>query len=125
MVHQWIELEALELEMTAHQRSERASQYDDDHAHNSDASKLLNSLAAQLREIQPSPLINRYLAIHAFVFPEGPSNEGADTLAVIRGWDEYRARIGFDRYPASAEAYLTDLLAIVREVVPSASHLFT
>ena len=105
-----VEEEACELENTAHWRSQKAEEYPDD-ARNAEAAKLATALATQLRDSVPlkavefSACVADALDLH--------SRNGHE---VIRRWVEYRSRLGFDRFPETANEYLNDLIDIARDV---------
>ena len=50
---------------------------------------------------------------HEFIFTGDDDTENPHDVA--RLWSEYRSRIGFNNFPASAEAYLDDLMEIARD----------
>jgi hypothetical protein len=116
-----IEFEALELEGTAHWRSEKAEQHPDDER-NAEAASLCLNIAKRLRALEShSKQAAEFEALHDFIFTDA-TDEG-DSIEVVRLWGEYRSRVGFDNFPLSAEEYLDDLLEIARDASPVAKYV--
>lgn len=103
--------EVMELESTAHWRSEKAALYPED-GRNAAAQVHLLKLAAQLRDIAGSPKAIIFETFQDFVFSD---NEEENPVEVVSLWGEYRSRIGFNRFPSTAEEYLDELMELARE----------
>ena len=113
----------MELENTAEWRAQKAKEYPDDER-NADAVAICQGLRRELlagpqEDLQPESDI--YDAVHDFLFSEG--TDDGDEHEVARRWNEYRGRIGFDRFPGSAKEYLHDLIEIAFEVYPASRYL--
>lgn len=108
--------EVMELEGTAHWRTEKAEQYSDDRR-NTEAAKMLTELAEQLRKLAGSPKAVAFEKLHDFIFSDDdPDADDPDNgLEVVRLWSEYRSRVGFNNFPEDAETYLDDLMELARE----------
>ena len=73
------------------------------------AAVLLKKLADDMRRLRDSPLFREYVAICNWL---GESDGISDFMDMAQ---DYRARIGIDRFPADGEAYLQALLALAKQ----------
>jgi hypothetical protein len=78
------------------------------------AARQLAALADDLRRLRGSPLFQEYLAICNWL---GESDGIADFSLLA---NDYRARIGFDRVPENAEAYLRALIDLAKQAAGTA-----
>ncbi len=101
--------EVEELQRTAEWRLRRvdADPTDDKSAA---AARQLEKLAEDLRAVRVSPLFQEYLAICNWL---GESDGIADFSLLA---NDYRARIGFDRWAEDGEAYLRALIDLAKQV---------
>ena len=100
--------EADALERTAEWRL-RKLDADPSDATSRTAAAMLERLADELRRLGTSPSLREYAAICNWL---GESGEIADFMDMAQ---DYRARIGIDRFPADGEAYLQALLALAKQ----------
>jgi hypothetical protein len=75
------------------------------------AAALLTRLAAELRALRDHPLRTEYTALCSWLGESDAISEFA-----LRA-DEYRRRIGIDRWPESGEAYLRTMLDLARQTL--------
>ncbi len=106
-----IEFEAMELESSAHWRSEKAAEHPDD-SRNTEAARLLTHLAVEIRKLRGTAKAEIFEKLHDFVFNGAEEENPHD---VSERWREYRSRIGFDNFPNNAEEYLDSLMEIARD----------
>jgi hypothetical protein len=100
--------EAIELERTADWRIRKLGENPDD-AESAAAAKLLQDLADDLRRLAESPAYREYQAICGWL-------DEFDGMAELGEYaQDYRARIGVDKFPASGEEYLRVLIGFARE----------
>ena len=78
------------------------------------AARHLEKLAEDVRRLRGSPLFQEYLAICNWL---GESDGITDFMDLA---NDYRARIGFDRWPENGEAYLSALVGLARETFGTA-----
>jgi hypothetical protein len=101
--------EAVELERTADWRIKKLGENPDD-AHSARAAKLLQKLADELRALTDSPTYREYQAICGWL-------DEFDGMAELGEYaQDYRARIGIDKFPADGEAYLRVLIGFAKDV---------
>jgi hypothetical protein len=74
----------------------------------------LEKLAEDVRRLRGSPLFHEYLAICNWL---GESDGITDFMDLA---NDYRVRIGFDRWPENGEAYLRALIDLARETFGTA-----
>ena len=73
------------------------------------AARQLEKLAVDVRRLRASPLFQEYLAICNWL---GESDGIADFSVLA---NDYRARIGFDRWPEDGEAYLRAMIDLAKQ----------
>jgi hypothetical protein len=73
------------------------------------AARRLEKLAEEVRGLRGSPLFQEYMVICNWL---GESDGITDFMELA---NDYRARIGFDRWPTNGEAYLRALIDLARE----------
>ncbi len=73
------------------------------------AARQLEKLAVDVRRLRASPLFQEYLAICNWL---GESDGIADFSVLA---NDYRARIGFDRWPEDGEAYLSAMIDLAKQ----------
>jgi hypothetical protein len=100
-------LEAVELERTADWRIKKLGENPRD-ADSARAAKLLQKLADELRALTGSPIYREYQAICGWL-------DEFDGMAELSEYaQDYRARIGIDKFPADGEDYLRVLIGFAR-----------
>ena len=99
--------EAEELERTAEWRMRKLDADPTDKT-SRDAAALLGKLAAEVRRLRASPVFREYAAICNWL---SESDGITDFLDMA---NDYRARIGVDRFPKDGEAYLQDLVELAK-----------
>ena len=72
------------------------------------AAVLLEKLAEDVRALDGTPVVREYVAICNWL---GESGEIADFVDMT---NDYRARIGVDRWPADGDAYIRELVEIAK-----------
>jgi hypothetical protein len=99
--------EAVELERTADWRIRKLGENPDD-AESAGAAKLLQQLADDLRALAGSPAYREYQAICGWL-------DEFDGMAELSEYaQDYRARIGVDKFPANGEEYLHVLIGFAK-----------
>jgi len=78
------------------------------------AARQLEKLAEDVRGLRGSPLFGEYSAICNWL---GESDGIADFMELA---NDYRARIGFDRWPEDGEAYLRALIDLAKQTFGTA-----
>ena len=101
--------EAIELERAADWRIKKLGENPSDQR-SAVAAKLLQRLADEMRGLRNSPAYTEYVAILNWLGEFDVMEDFAEQA------QEYRAGIGIDHFPESAEAYLRALTAIARGV---------
>jgi len=100
--------EAVELEQAADWRIKRLGA-DPSDRQSETAAKLLQKLADDLRVLVGSPLYREYQAICGWL-------DEFDGMAELAEYaQDYRARIGVDKFPANGEDYLKVLIGFAKE----------
>ena len=102
--------EAIELEEAAAWRLRQVDANPDDRA-SAAAATLLQRLAGELRA---RPDLTLLIELHALCNWLGESDNISD---FARAAQEYRERIGIDRHPANADAYLRALIELARQAM--------
>ncbi len=100
--------EAIELERTADWRIRKLGDNPDD-AQSAAAATLLQQLADEVRALAGSPAYREYQAICGWL----DEFDGMTDLAEYA--QDYRARIGVDKFPASGEEYLRVLIGFAKD----------
>ena len=101
-------LEAIELERTADWRIKKLGENPGD-ADSARAAKLLQKLADDLRGLSGSPAYREYQAICGWL-------DEFDGMAELGEYaQDYRARIGIDKFPVDGEEYLHVLIGFAKE----------
>jgi hypothetical protein len=104
--------EALDLERTADWRIKKLGENPDD-ADSTRAAKLLQKLADDVRELAGSPTYREYQAICGWL-------DEFDGMAELSEYaQDYRARIGIDKFPADGEEYLRVLIGFAKDTFGS------
>ena len=105
--------EALELERAADWRIRKLGANPDD-AESARAAKLLQKLAEEMRALAGSPAYREYQAICGWL-------DEFDGMAELAEYaQEYRARIGIDKFPDTGEAYLRVLIGFAKDTFGAA-----
>jgi hypothetical protein len=100
--------EAIELERTADWRIRKLGENPAD-AQSAAAAKLLQKLADDLRALAGSAAYREYQAICGWL-------DEFDGMAELSEYaQDYRARIGVDKFPASGEVYLRVLIGFAKD----------
>jgi hypothetical protein len=100
--------EAVELERAADWRIKKLGENPDD-ADSAGAAKLLQKLADDVRGLAGSPTYREYQAICGWL-------DEFDGMAELAEYaQDYRARIGIDKFPADGEAYLRVLIGFAKD----------
>ncbi len=100
--------EAIELERAADWRIKRLGENPSDRQ-SENAAKLLQKLADDLRKLASSPAYNEYRAICGWL-------DEFDGMAELQEYaQDYRARIGIDKFPADGEEYLRVLIGFAKD----------
>jgi hypothetical protein len=100
--------EAIELERTADWRIRKLGENPAD-AHSAAAATLLQQLAGEVRALAGSAAYREYQAICGWL-------DEFDGMAELGAYaQDYRARIGVDKFPASGEEYLRVLIGFARD----------
>ena len=101
-------LEAIELERTADWRIKKLGENPADTV-SDDAARLLQKLADDLRALAGSPIYREYQAICGWL-------DEFDGMAELQEYaQDYRARIGVDKFPADGEEYLRVLIGFAKD----------
>ena len=100
--------EAIELERAADWRIKRLGENPSDQQ-SEQAAKLLQKLADDVRELNESPTYREYRAICGWL-------DEFDGMAELQEYaQDYRARIGVDKFPADGEEYLRVLIGFAKD----------
>ena len=100
--------EAIELERAADWRIKRLGE-DPSDRQSETAAKLLQKLADDMRKLAASPAYNEYRAICGWL-------DEFDGMAELQEYaQDYRARIGIDKFPADGEEYLRVLIGFAKD----------
>jgi hypothetical protein len=100
--------EAIELERAADWRIKKLGENPDDRQ-SADAAKLLQKLADDLRSFAGSAAYREYQAICGWL-------DEFDGMAELQEYaQDYRARIGADKFPADGEEYLRVLIGFAKD----------
>jgi len=100
--------EALELERTADWRIKKLGENPDD-AESARAAQLLQQLADDLRALAGSPAYREYQAICGWL-------DEFDGMAELAEYaQDYRVRIGIDKFPEGGEEYLRVLIGFAKD----------
>ena len=100
--------EALDLERTADWRIKKLGENPED-GESAAAAVLLQQLADEVRALTGSPAYREYQAICGWL-------DEFDGMAELAEYaQDYRARIGVDRFPASGDEYLRVLIGFAKE----------
>jgi hypothetical protein len=105
--------EAEQLERAAEWRMRKVDE-DPSDERSAAAARLLEKLAEEIRQLRSSPLFQEYVAICNWL---GESDGISDFMALA---DDYRARIGLDRWPENGEAYLRALIELAKQTLGAA-----
>ena len=105
--------EAEQLERAAEWRLRKVDE-DPADAKSAAAAALLEKLAEDVRRLRGSPLFQEYRAICNWL---GESDGIADFMEMA---NDYRARIGVDRWPENGEAYLRALIDLAKQTFGTA-----
>ena len=101
-------LEAVELERTADWRIKKLGENPDDRQ-SAEAAKLLQKLADDVRGLTGSAAYKEYQAICGWL-------DESDGMAELSEYaQDYRARIGIDKFPVDGEEYLHVLIGFAKE----------
>jgi hypothetical protein len=101
-------LEAVELERTADWRIKKLGENPDDRQ-SAEAAKLLQKLADDVRGLAGSAAYKEYQAICGWL-------DESDGMAELSEYaQDYRARIGIDKFPVDGEEYLHVLIGFAKE----------
>jgi hypothetical protein len=100
--------EAVELERTVDWRIKKLGENPDD-ADSARAAELLQKLADDLRALTRSPAYREYQAICGWL-------DEFDGMAELNEYaQDYRTRIGIDKFPADGEEYLRVLIGFAKD----------
>jgi len=100
--------EAAELERAADWRIKKLGENPDD-AESARAAALLQTLADDVRRLADAPVYREYRAICAWL-------DEFDGMAELEEYaQDYRVRIGVDKFPTDGEAYLGVLIGFAKE----------
>lgn len=100
--------EAIELERAADWRIKKLGENLDDRK-SAEAAKLLQKLADEVRVLAGSPVYREYQAICGWL-------DEFDGMAELSEYaEDYRARIGIDKFPADGEEYLRVLIGFAKD----------
>jgi hypothetical protein len=102
-------VEALDLERVADWRIKKLGENPSDQ-HSAAAAKLLQTLADDVRRLPGSPAYVEYLAILNWLGEFDVMDDFAERA------NEYRTRIGVDRFPENGDAYLRALIDLAKDV---------
>ncbi len=102
--------EAEELERAAEWRMRKVDA-DPSDATSRAAAALLEKLAEDVRQLSGSQLFREYIAICNWLAESDSIVDFADLA------NDYRARIGVDRWPEDGEAYLRSLIELARQTL--------
>ena len=101
--------EAIELDRAADWRIKRLGENSSDRQ-SEEAAKLLQKLADDLRTLAGSPAYREYQAICGWL-------DEFDGMAELQEYaQDYRARIGVDKFPADGEEYLRVLIGFAKDI---------
>ena len=75
----------------------------------SSAAARLEALADDVRRLRSSPLFREYVAICNWL----GESDGVEAFAQLA--EDYRTRVGFDRWPEDGEAYLRALIELAKQ----------
>ena len=101
-------IEAVDLERVADWRIRKLGE-DPSDRQSASAAKLLQSLANDVRRLPGSPTYIEYLAILNWLGEFEVMDDFAERA------NEYRARIGVDRFPQNGDAYLRALIELAKD----------